>query len=104
MNHLAPNGIITAVEKIVLGTKYDVREWLVPAYEEVCLRARPLDLEEGARLGSERVVKIAKLRMEFGLEMGMASEGEPCGGGEARARVPGDAPARIRQTFGLDLI
>ncbi|PPQ63759.1 hypothetical protein CVT24_004268 [Panaeolus cyanescens] len=108
VNHLAPRGVTTAIDKIVLGTKYDVREWLAPAYEEVCLRERALDVEEGARLGSERVVKIFKLRVEFGLEtglgMGTGSEGEPCVDGEAQSRVPNDAPARIRQAFCLDLI
>ncbi|KZP11864.1 hypothetical protein FIBSPDRAFT_837172, partial [Athelia psychrophila] len=46
----------TPIDKIVLGRRYGITDWLPGAYEAVCTRADPLNLEEGRRLGVEDTV------------------------------------------------
>ncbi|KZP24179.1 hypothetical protein FIBSPDRAFT_674445, partial [Athelia psychrophila] len=50
------------VDKIVLGRRYVITEWLAGAYEAVCTRADPLTLEEGMKLGVEDTVRISAAR------------------------------------------
>ncbi|KAI0060588.1 hypothetical protein BV25DRAFT_1807048, partial [Artomyces pyxidatus] len=42
--------IASAVDKIIVARSYDLTEWLVPAYAELCHRPSPLSLEEHLRL------------------------------------------------------
>ena len=42
--HAAP------IDKIVLGRRYGIDDWLPGAYEVVCMRADPLTVEEGTKL------------------------------------------------------
>ncbi|KDQ59110.1 hypothetical protein JAAARDRAFT_33840 [Jaapia argillacea MUCL 33604] len=53
------------IDKIVLGRKYDIPDWLRDAYVAVCERREPISLEEAMRLGLEEVVKISKARHEL---------------------------------------
>ncbi|KAJ7099364.1 hypothetical protein B0H15DRAFT_771074, partial [Mycena belliarum] len=60
LRHLA--AATSAVERIALGRRYDVPEWLVPAYTDVCERKDPLTLAEGRLLGIEDVICIGQVR------------------------------------------
>jgi hypothetical protein len=54
--------ITSPVDKINLGLRYDIVQWLVPAYVEVCERDEPLNQEEGKKLGMEDVIAIGEVR------------------------------------------
>ncbi|KAF7981376.1 hypothetical protein HWV62_33855 [Athelia sp. TMB] len=54
------------IDKIVLGRRYDIDEWLPGAYEAVCLRSDPLTVEEGMKLGVEDTVRISAAREVYG--------------------------------------
>ncbi|KZP20410.1 hypothetical protein FIBSPDRAFT_1022589 [Athelia psychrophila] len=56
----------TPIDKIVLGRRYGITEWLAGAYEAVCTRADPLTVEEGMKLGVEDVVRISAARQLYG--------------------------------------
>lgn len=58
--HAAP------IDKIVLGKRYGITEWLPSAYETVCTRADPLTVEEGMKLGIEDTVRISAARQVYG--------------------------------------
>ncbi|KAF7972346.1 hypothetical protein HWV62_18118 [Athelia sp. TMB] len=64
IDHLA--ALAAPIDKIVLGRRYGVPEWLPAAYEAVCTRADPLTVQEGMRLGVEDVVKISAARQAYG--------------------------------------
>ncbi|KAF9262674.1 hypothetical protein L218DRAFT_867238 [Marasmius fiardii PR-910] len=49
-------------DRIVLGIRYDVTDWLVSAYTELCERKEPLTLEEGRKVGVDIAVTIAQVR------------------------------------------
>jgi hypothetical protein len=57
--------IASPIDKIVLGRKHDIEEWLGDAYEAVCVRDEPLTLEDGMRLGMEDVIKISATRQRI---------------------------------------
>ncbi|KAK7436503.1 hypothetical protein VKT23_019057 [Stygiomarasmius scandens] len=63
MKQLFP--IASAAEKIDLANKYDIKDWLVPAYMELCARTEELTLEEGKKLGVEAVMGVAQLRSQL---------------------------------------
>ncbi|KZP17916.1 hypothetical protein FIBSPDRAFT_659092, partial [Athelia psychrophila] len=50
------------VDKIVLGRRYGISDWLRGAYEAVCTRVDPLTVEEGMKLGVEDIVRISAAR------------------------------------------
>jgi hypothetical protein len=54
--------IASPIEKIVLGRRFDMFEWLQDGYTAVCSRHEALTIEEGNLLGIEDVVKIAAVR------------------------------------------
>ncbi|KZP11872.1 hypothetical protein FIBSPDRAFT_870900, partial [Athelia psychrophila] len=54
------------IDKIVLGRRYGITDWLPGAYEAVCIRADPLTLEEGTKLGVEDTVRISAVRQVYG--------------------------------------
>ncbi|KZP28774.1 hypothetical protein FIBSPDRAFT_947595 [Athelia psychrophila] len=54
------------VDKIVLGRRYGISDWLPGAYEAVCTRADPLTVEEGVKLGVEDVIRISAARQVYG--------------------------------------
>jgi hypothetical protein len=65
--------IASSIDKIVLGRKHNIHEWLGDAYRNVCERPDPLTYEEGTRLGMGDVIKISTIRHDFGLGMTSAS-------------------------------
>jgi hypothetical protein len=52
------------VDKITLGHRYNVKEWLGPAYLALAMRKEPLTGEEGRKIGVEALVRIAALKDE----------------------------------------
>lgn len=58
--HAAP------IDKIILGKRYGITEWLPSAYKAVCTRADPLTVEEGMKLGIEDTVRISAARQAYG--------------------------------------
>jgi hypothetical protein len=59
VNHLS--AMTSPVDKIVLGRRYDISEWLGMAYTILCSRDEALTIKEGKLLGLEDVIKIAAL-------------------------------------------
>ncbi|KAF7362459.1 ARID domain-containing protein [Mycena venus] len=53
------------VDKIVLGHRYDVKEWLAPAYLALAMRSESITAAEGARLGVDALVRLAALQDEI---------------------------------------
>ncbi|KZP04100.1 hypothetical protein FIBSPDRAFT_767951, partial [Athelia psychrophila] len=60
IDNLAASAI--PVDKIVLGRRYGISDWLPGAYEAVCSRADPLTIEEGMKLGMEDAIRISAAR------------------------------------------
>jgi hypothetical protein len=52
------------VDKITLGHRYNIKEWLGPAYLALAMRKEPLTGEEGRKIGVEALVRIAALKDE----------------------------------------
>lgn len=53
---------LTEIDKIVLAHKYDLGEWLLPAYTTLASREHSLGMEEAIRLSLELVVNMARAR------------------------------------------
>ncbi|KZP11397.1 hypothetical protein FIBSPDRAFT_987902, partial [Athelia psychrophila] len=64
IDNLATSAI--PVDKIVLGRRYSILDWLPAAYEAVCTRADPLTVEEGMKLGMEDAIRISAARQVYG--------------------------------------
>lgn len=60
--------LASPIDKIVLGRKHGIIEWLNDAYEAVCLRSDSLSLEEGWKLQMEDIIKISSLRYQIAKE------------------------------------
>lgn len=54
--------IASPIERILLARQFDIKEWLVPAFLQLCLREETLTLEEGKTLGMENVIVLADIR------------------------------------------
>jgi hypothetical protein len=50
------------IMEVVLATAYSIPEWLPGAYQRVCLRPAPLEIEEAERLGLRTAMMLAKAR------------------------------------------
>ncbi|KAG8982713.1 hypothetical protein FRB93_007894 [Tulasnella sp. JGI-2019a] len=51
------------IDRIILADRCGVKQWLYPAYEELCVRCHPPTTEEGIeRLGVDRIVAIFTIR------------------------------------------
>ena len=57
--------IASPIDKIVIGRRHNVLDWLVNAYGAVCERTDALTLDEAKLLGMEDVVKISSLRQDI---------------------------------------
>ncbi|THV06631.1 hypothetical protein K435DRAFT_644937, partial [Dendrothele bispora CBS 962.96] len=57
--------ITSAVERIELANKYDIKDWLGPAYLDLCTRTQELTLEEGKKMGIEAVIGVTQLRSQL---------------------------------------
>ncbi|KZT27202.1 hypothetical protein NEOLEDRAFT_1240493 [Neolentinus lepideus HHB14362 ss-1] len=54
--------LTSSVDQIVLAHKYGIKEWLLDAYREVCLRNEPLSVEEADRIGAKDTARVAIIR------------------------------------------
>ncbi|KAF9449331.1 hypothetical protein P691DRAFT_703406 [Macrolepiota fuliginosa MF-IS2] len=54
--------LIPAIQRFQLGEKYNLREWLLSAYESLLNRPAPLSAEEAEALGIARVVRYMGAR------------------------------------------
>jgi hypothetical protein len=52
------------VDKIALGHRYGITEWLSPAYLALIMRKQSITVEEGAKLGAEALVRLGALEGE----------------------------------------
>ncbi|KAJ3538684.1 hypothetical protein NMY22_g5068 [Coprinellus aureogranulatus] len=57
--------ITLPIDRIVLGNRFDLAQWLVPAYFELCTRTEPLSLDEGEKLGMRDVIRIGQVRHQL---------------------------------------
>ena len=54
--------LASPVDRILLGRRYDIPEWLGTAYLELCTRDDALSYEEGVRLGMHDVILLSDIR------------------------------------------
>lgn len=80
--------IASPVERITRAVKYDVKDWLLPAYTELCARDEPLNLEEGLKLGIRDVIFIGQLRSSVRREGGFKYKYEQIIAEELEAHSP----------------
>ena len=85
---------LSAVDRIELGNKYDVTQWLPEAYGEVFVRDSHLTVEEGKKLGLEVTVKVLKGRDTCKRNGWRATKGWG-----AFVTVSGDVTALVREIF-----
>lgn len=60
VRHLADT--LSPVEKLVYAHRYDLKDWLRPAYTGVCARPQSLSADEVIQLCADDVAKIAAIR------------------------------------------
>ncbi|EIN06793.1 hypothetical protein PUNSTDRAFT_72165, partial [Punctularia strigosozonata HHB-11173 SS5] len=58
----SPDAALDPIAEIVLAMTYAIPEWLPGAYQKVCLRPSPLEVEEAERLGLRTAMMLAKAR------------------------------------------
>jgi hypothetical protein len=56
------SALATPAERIGVANKFNITEWLAPAYSELCMRYEPLSVEEGNKIGVEGVVRITAMK------------------------------------------
>ena len=57
--------IASPIDKIVIGRRYGIADWLPGAYQAVYIRPDALTLEEGRRLGVDDVIRIHTIRQRY---------------------------------------
>ncbi|KAJ7251146.1 hypothetical protein B0H12DRAFT_1018833 [Mycena haematopus] len=57
------------VDKIMLGHRYNINEWLAPAYLALAMRTESVTPAEGAKLGVDALVRLAALQDEVYLNL-----------------------------------
>ncbi len=60
-----PPSDIPVIERIRLGDKYGLRDWLLSAYQTLLDRAEPLKAEEADILGTDRVIRFIRAKEEM---------------------------------------
>ncbi|KAK1225149.1 hypothetical protein PQX77_011931 [Marasmius sp. AFHP31] len=53
---------LNPIQKLVLADTYDIPQWLMPSYIELCKRDNPLTPDEALWIGAEKAMSIAKAR------------------------------------------
>jgi hypothetical protein len=59
--------LTSAMDKILLGRRFGIQGWLRPAYRELCEQAGWVSNADGFRLGLSDVLRIGRVRAEYGL-------------------------------------
>lgn len=91
------------IEKIVLATRYDIKEWLLPSLLAIAQRPDPISVEEGKRLGIETALKLASVREKLRLQKAPQGTRQLVVGDRDRAATLLDFTPMIRKVFGLQL-
>src|SRR5712672_47624 len=52
----------TAYQRLILGRKYAVEEWILPALQELCERSEPVTLDEARLMDFEDLVLVESVR------------------------------------------
>ncbi|KAG6330948.1 hypothetical protein ID866_8141 [Astraeus odoratus] len=53
---------IGPVDRVVLARQYDIKDWLLPALNQLARRHEPTSLEEAGRMGIDFALKLASVR------------------------------------------
>ncbi|KAG6325991.1 hypothetical protein ID866_13098 [Astraeus odoratus] len=53
---------IGLVDRVVLAQTYDIKDWLLPALNQLAQRAEPISLEEAGRIGVDVALKMTWVR------------------------------------------
>ena len=87
---------IDPIDKVVLATQYEIKEWLLPALLKLAQRSEPISIEESRRIGLETTVKLASVREKVRLT---ASSASSCyyGCPPARTLIVGDRDPETAQ-------
>ncbi|EAU91897.1 hypothetical protein CC1G_04664 [Coprinopsis cinerea okayama7 len=56
--------------RIVHSRKYNIDEWLLPAYEQLVTRSDPITIEEANLIGLETTLKLCAIRESYVLKVG----------------------------------
>ena len=59
------NSLATPIERVILSRKYDIPEFRLQAYVDLCQSNVPLTEKDGKRLGLQDVIKIYRVRQEL---------------------------------------
>lgn len=54
--------LATSADLVILGHQYDVPQWLLSEYVELCIRPEPLSMEEGRKFGVDTVIMVDQIR------------------------------------------
>jgi hypothetical protein len=54
--------LTSPIDKIAIGLRYDIYDWLLDAYVAVCTRTNSLTEDEGEKLGVKDVIHISSIR------------------------------------------
>ncbi|KAI6037099.1 hypothetical protein BKA83DRAFT_4171785 [Pisolithus microcarpus] len=98
---------IGAVDRIVLSQRYYIKNWLLPALNELARRPEPITLEEAKRMGIDIALKLASVRERVTVTMPMDmgdNNSHPVSVGSCRdPRMQDcDFSEQIRSTFSED--
>ncbi|KAI6145016.1 hypothetical protein BKA82DRAFT_1002182 [Pisolithus tinctorius] len=52
----------SAAEKLALAMKYEIKDWIMPAIDELARRSEPISVEDAQILGLETALKVAAVR------------------------------------------
>ncbi|KIK24473.1 hypothetical protein PISMIDRAFT_410337 [Pisolithus microcarpus 441] len=62
---------IGAIDRVVLSQRYYIKNWLLPALNELARRPEPITLEEAKRMGIDVALKLASVRERVTVTMPM---------------------------------
>ncbi|KAG9121352.1 hypothetical protein FRC07_002722, partial [Ceratobasidium sp. 392] len=65
LSPLAEKQFMSDIDRIVFAHKYDINEWLVPAYIRLCQRSGALSTDEAVKLGVHGVLLVYRLKVEY---------------------------------------
>ncbi|TFK50195.1 hypothetical protein OE88DRAFT_332780 [Heliocybe sulcata] len=54
--------LASPIDKVVLGHKYEIADWLGGAYVDICVRQDPVSDDEAEQLGAKEVARISRVR------------------------------------------
>ncbi|TFK50194.1 hypothetical protein OE88DRAFT_333091 [Heliocybe sulcata] len=54
--------LASPIDKVILGHKYDIEDWLADSYLHICLRPDPISDVEAEQLGAKDVARVSRVR------------------------------------------